>query len=131
MSGTLRARLAAAPGPQAPDHPILVTAAGALTRGDALVPVPAAAQAAGLRVLVSVGDPLALVRTLIALDGCAAGLLLVSTSTAPDVVAGLAEAAGCALTVSDRADLPGALSPAALLETGTSGTADAPSAAAP
>lgn len=131
MSGTLRARLAAAPGPQAPDHPILVTAAGALTRGDALVPVPAAAQAAGLRVLVSVGDPQALVRTLIALDGCAAGLLLVSTSTAPDVVAGLAEAAGCALTVSDRADLPGALAPAALLEPAPGAPADAPPAVAP
>lgn len=116
MSGTLRARLAAAPGPQAPDHPILVTATGALTRAGALAPVPGADRAAGRRVLLSVGDPLALVRLLIALDGCAAGLLLVSTSAAPEVVAGLAEAADCTLTVSDRADLPGALPPAAILD---------------
>lgn len=73
-------------------------------------------------VLVSIESALPLVETLLALDGQVAGLLLVSTATAPDTVAALARAAGTGLVISDRRDLEGARSPRDVLGPRTAAT---------
>lgn len=111
MIPSLQQRLAAAPDGAGPDQPVLRTPAGLLSRADALALGPAADLAAGDRLAVSVGDTLTLVRLLMALDGHVGGLLLISTATAPDVVATLAETAGCTRVISDRGDLTDARSP--------------------
>lgn len=113
MIPSLRARLAAAPGAQQAGHPVLLAPAGRLTLAAALALGPGSCVPRGSRALVSVGCPLALLRTLLALDGHAGGMLLVSPAATPDVVAQLAGIAGCDVAVTDRADLTAAL-PAAL-----------------
>ncbi len=111
MSAGLRERIAAAPGPQAPDHPVVVAPAGRLSRADIAATGPGAAVPAGARVALCLSDPLALVRVLAALDGHAGALLLLSAGIAPDTLATLAETADCDLVITDRAELldsPGA-----------------------
>lgn len=118
MTLPLAARIAAAPGQPTPDHPLLVTPRGQLSRADAARLAPAAAVTPGARVALCIADQLALTRLLVALDGHAGGLLLISASAAPEVVAALAETAACPLVISDRDDLPGVMPPeAALLHT--------------
>ena len=98
---TLAARIGAWPA----DHVLVTTPDGALSVGDLAgqgASVPAEAT-----VLVCIDDVLTLVRVLAALDGAVAGLLLVSTSQTPEVVAELAQVAGATVVVTDRADLEG------------------------
>ncbi|WP_138470117.1 fatty acid--CoA ligase family protein [Poseidonocella sp. HB161398] len=94
---------------------LALSPAGRLGAGRARALGPAPQIAPEMTVAVSVADGLALLETLIALDGQVAGLLLVSAAAGPGVVAGLAAAAGAAAVISDRGDLDGALPPAAAL----------------
>lgn len=115
MTACLRDRILSAPTPSAAsgDAPcVLATPAGDLSRTDIAGLRAPPDLGAATRVLVCVENTCALVRTLVALDGAAGGLLLVSGAVAADVVAALAAAAGCDVIVSDRADLPGARAPA-------------------
>lgn len=115
MNLSLQQRLAAAPGGADAARPVLLTPTGALPLSEALALGPAADLSASDRLVLSIGDTLNLVRVLTALDGHVAGLLLVSTSTDPDVVARLAETAGCSALISDREDLDGARAPESVL----------------
>ncbi|MEO0830075.1 MAG: class I adenylate-forming enzyme family protein, partial [Pseudomonadota bacterium] len=116
---TLQTRITAWPA----DHALVTAPGGGLTvgdlagRGTALDPDAV--------VLVCLDDVAALVRVLAALDGAVAGLLLVSTGQDPDVVAELGQVAGATVVVSDRADLPGAVPPDAVIgdRTGDQATA--------
>ena len=66
--------------------------------------------AADDRVALAVADPFEAVRALALLDGRVAAILLLSRSLAPDLVAELADKAGCTLCISDRTlALPGDL----------------------
>ena len=119
MSAPLRQRLAAAPGPADPDYPVLIAPAGRLTRGTAAALAPAPAVPAGARVAVCLADRMALVRTLIALDGHAGALLLLTADLEADTLGRLAQIAGCDLIITDRDDISGALAPdAAVSEAG-------------
>lgn len=93
------------------DHRLVVTPEGVLTVAQARTLGPAADLAADAVVLVSVSASLPLVQTLMALDGHVAGIVLVSTSAAQEVVETLAATAGATIVVSDRDDLPTALTP--------------------
>ena len=99
-------------------HLLALAPDGRLDVGRTRTLAPSAAIDRDATVLVSIGATLPLIETLLALDGHVAGLLLVSASAAPDVVAALAAAAGAALVIADRDDLPGALPPAAVLGPG-------------
>ncbi|QDY71548.1 AMP-binding protein [Qingshengfaniella alkalisoli] len=100
----LRSRLAGRPA----EDLLAVTSTDRVTAGEVLGSGPARDMASDAVVLVSVEDPVALVRLLVALDGAVAGLLLVSTSQPPEIVTQLSEIAGCSVTVTDRTDLDGA-----------------------
>ena len=69
-------------------------------------------------VLVSLAGTRALIRVLAALDGAVAGLLLVSASLPPETVDALGRIAGATRVISDRDDLPGALTPDAAVAEG-------------
>ncbi len=94
---------------------LAVASDGQLDVGRAKALAAAADIARDATVLVSVGATLPLIETLLALDGHVAGLLLVSASAGPEVVAALAEAVRAEVVVSDRDDLPGARTPAEAL----------------
>jgi hypothetical protein len=64
--------------------------------------------------------PEAPIAALARLDGRAEAILLVAPALPPGLVAGLVTASGCDFVVSDRADLPGAVPPEALVELGLS-----------
>lgn len=103
-----------------PDTTLRVGEATGLGHGPTLGPADTVA--------LSIGDRRSLIRTLAALDGEVAGLLLVSTAQTPEVTATLALEAGCAAIVSDRDDLQGALSPEAAVQEGRRGDGAAPTA---
>ncbi|MCV6596810.1 MAG: acyl--CoA ligase [Mangrovicoccus sp.] len=97
--------IAAAPGPSGPDHPALITPHGQITRSEIAALRPAPALEAGAQVALALGDPLALIRVLAALDGHAGGLLLLSAGLEPDVLAQLIDTASITHVISDREDL--------------------------
>ncbi len=106
-------------------EPVLLTPEGEATGAEIAAARPGAALsgALGQGVALSLRAPRALLGLLAALDGRAARVLLLSPALPPAAVAELVAAAGAAALVSDRDDLPEALSPAAAL--------DAPAEAAP
>nr|WP_239479993.1 class I adenylate-forming enzyme family protein [Actibacterium sp. 188UL27-1] len=87
------------------DHVLAQVPGAALAVGD--LAGQGAAVPADAVVLICLDNVLDLVRVLSALDGAVAGLLLVSTSQTPEVVAELAALAGAGVVVTDRADLDG------------------------
>ena len=115
MTATLAARLAGRPGEdrllQAPD--------GALTVAEALAAGPSALVTPGACVGLAMQNARTLAAALVALDGQVAALLLLPAAADAALVARLMAEAGATLLVSDRADLPGALAPAAALAPGT------------
>jgi acyl-CoA synthetase (AMP-forming)/AMP-acid ligase II len=130
MTAPLRLRIGQ--GTRTAPATLAVTPAGRLLHDDAMALVPAVPQ--GARVAVSLDDPLALLRVLVALDGHVGALLLVSAAAAPDVVGELARQAECDITVSDRADLrglPGALAPRDACRSDPGGAAAQAGAAGP
>jgi acyl-CoA synthetase (AMP-forming)/AMP-acid ligase II len=64
---------------------------------------------AGAIVALSIADPIAFVRALLALDGVAAGLLLLAPALPAETITTLMAEAGATVLVSDRADLPHAV----------------------
>lgn len=112
MTATLATRVCSG---RAGDDCLVIGQGGRLdvARARALGPAPDLDPAA--TVLVSVTEETALLETLLALDGQVAGLLMVSASTAPEILAELAAAAGASVVVSDRPDLPEARRPAGIL----------------
>jgi acyl-CoA synthetase (AMP-forming)/AMP-acid ligase II len=72
------------------------------------------------RVTLSLRAPEALLGALARLDGRAESILLASPLLPPALVAGLVTASGCDCLVSDREDLPGAVSPEGLARHGLS-----------
>lgn len=78
-----------------------------LTRGEAVRLRPGPGLGAGSTVALCVRDPLDLLRLLLALDGRAGSLLLLSHALPGETVAALVERAGCDSLVTDRTDLEG------------------------
>jgi acyl-CoA synthetase (AMP-forming)/AMP-acid ligase II len=69
-------------------------------------------------VALCVGEGITFLRCLAALDGDADSLLLLAPTSPPAAVASLMAAAGSAVLVSDRPDLPGSVSPSTALRQG-------------
>lgn len=111
MTPSLLERISADPG----DRCLLCTPDGTLSLADARRLGPGPGVTPQSVVVISIASVLPLLRVLLALDGQVAGLLLVSASQSPEVIAALAEVAGAGMVVSDRNDLPGALRPDAVL----------------
>lgn len=98
-----------------PAHPLVVARGETLMLETARALGPAADLGVADVVLVSIGDVMALVRCLVALDGQVGALLLVSTSQSAEVIAELSNLAGASRIVTDRDDLPDAVGPVDVL----------------
>ena len=72
------------------------------------------------RIALSLHTPEALLKALIHLDGRADAILLVSPTLSSKLTNGLVAECGCSCIISDRADLSGAMPPAALSDIGLS-----------
>ncbi len=91
--------------------PLLVTGTAVLRLAD--LPPPGRLPPSGAAVTVSMHGVANLLAALVALDGHAARMLLLAGDMPAAEVLRLAEAAGCDVLLSDRADLPGAIRPEA------------------
>jgi acyl-CoA synthetase (AMP-forming)/AMP-acid ligase II len=107
-----------------PDLPLLVTEQKRLRLDDLALPPESDTSrrdgAVPARIALSLRAPEALIAALARLDGRAEAILLVAPALPPGLVAGLVTASHCDYLVSDRADLPGAVPPEALVELGLS-----------
>lgn len=106
------------------DHALIRAQDRVLTRADVRLLAQLGVALSGMGVALCIADPFDMIRALLALDGRVSALLLLSPDLPADTARALMREAGVERVVSDRADLPGALTLDALLAEGGEGATD-------
>lgn len=103
------------------DHALIRAPDYVLTMADVRLLAQVGVVLSGMGVALCIADPFDMIRALLALDGRVSALLLLAPDLPADTARALMREAGVERVVSDRADLPGALTLDALLAEGDEG----------